>query len=189
MGWLSRERGGEGWVMKKLLLDSCIYGELAVDKELDHLQEKFEQVEGIIVYGFSLIRKELRATSKEKRHFGKNLRVAMLSLYDRFVKDKTLMVDEEKVSGIAQKYYDAYRQLGGGHGKAELWNDYLVVACASLKGMDIVASNDHATMLSENSLRAYALVNQALQLKNPKFIDYQHFKVFLLRNGDLYGSE
>ena len=177
--------------MKRLLADSCIYGELVVDKELHLLQEAYAHSKGIVVYGYSLIRKELRATPKTKRYSNKSLRIFLLSLYDAFVHERDLNVDENVLKVIAHNYYETYRQLGGHLSESELRNDYLIVACAADKGMDIIVSNDHASLLSEVSLRAYALVNETLRLKNPEFIDYREFKALLLKawHGDQYGNE
>lgn len=164
--------------MKRLLLDTCIYGEMILDKELTALKETHNSE--VQMYGFILIRRELRATSPTKRYLGKNVRVAMLSLYDQFVGEKNLLVDESTLMLTAKKYFDTYRQLGGHLSEKELQTDYLIVACAAHKSMDVVASNDHASMLSELSLKAYSIVNDALKLKNPHFIDYAQFKLLLL---------
>jgi len=66
-------------------------------------------------------------------------------------------------------------------GFKEMQNDLLIVATAAIKQMDIVVSNDEATMQSEQALRTYNLVNAIRQLKNPQFIDYKEFKKLMLR--------
>lgn len=176
--------------MRKLLVDTCIYGELVVDKDLHLLQEAYGCSKEIVVYGYSLIRKELRATSKRKNYLNRNLRILLLSLYDSFVHERNLKTDENTLHIIAHHYYLTYRQLGGRLPESEIWNDYLIVACAAKKGMDLVVSNDHASLLSEFSLRAYTLVNQKLKLKNPQFIDYRGFKSLLLGfHGGSYDNE
>lgn len=168
--------------MKRLLLDTNIYGEMVVDKELEELKVGHNlNKNNLLIYGFSIIRKELRDTPKTKNHLGRNLRVALLSLYDEFVGNHFLDINEEALMELAQKYYDTYKEFGGGYPENVLIKDYLIVACASQKGMDIVVSNDDASMLSELSLKAYNLVNETLQLKKPQFIDYVQFKNLLLR--------
>jgi len=172
--------------MKQLLLDSCIYGEMVLDPELGVIQKAYHNTDIGFVYGFSLIRKELRNTPKNKRQSNKNLRIFLLSLYDEFVGERNLSVEESDLLTIAQKYYEQYRQLGGNFSLHELLQDYLIVACATKKKMDLVVSNDHVSMLSDISLKAYTLVNQNLSLKNPHFIDYKTFKALLFgrRGGD-----
>jgi len=56
----------------------------------------------------------------------------------------------------------------------------MIVACAAHKSMDLVVSNDDASMLSELSIRSYKLVNEILNLHNPKFIGYEELKKILL---------
>jgi len=167
--------------MKRLLLDTNIYGELVVDKDLFKLREKLGRKKQDIIYGFPLIRKELRATSKGKTYSeGKKLRVALLSLYDEFVGKHSLVVDESQLKETALKYHDMYQSLGGNKAKSELLNDFMIVACAAHKSMDLVVSNDDASMLSELSIRSYKLVNEILNLHNPKFIGYEELKKILL---------
>lgn len=166
--------------MKRLLLDTNIYGEMVVDRDLFKLKEAHKQKKELVIYGLRLIRNELRATSKNKDHLGRNLRVALLSLYDEFVAEHELRVEEEELIKIARKYYEIYWELGGHKAKEILLNDYLIVACAAMKKMDIVVSNDEASMLSELSLKAYQIVNELLELKNPQFINYKELKSLIL---------
>ncbi len=167
--------------MKRVLLDTNIYGEMAVDKDLFKLRQAYKIKRIAVVYGFPLIRKELKATPRTKSYHGGNLRIAMLSLYDEFIAYHKLRVDEEKLHSIALKYYEMYMKLGGNKSKDVLLKDFIIVACASQNNMDIVVSNDDASMLSELSLKAYQLVNKILELTNPNFIGYEEFKTMLLR--------
>ena len=166
--------------MKRLLLDTNIYGDMLLDKDLFVLKEKHKVKKENIFYGFSVIRKELRATSKDKSLGRRNLRVALLCLYDEFVGEHNLKVDESKLTDTAHKYYEMYKKLGGNLSKMGLLNDFMIVACAAHKNMDLVVSNDDATMLSELSLKSYQIVNQILDLHSPKFRGYEDLKKKLL---------
>lgn len=171
-----------GSAMRRLLLDTNIYGLMAADPLLTKLKELHTNKKNdIIIYGFPLIRRELRATPKTKLYQGRNLRVTLLSIYDEFVGRHTLNVKENVLAVIAEKYYNVYKELGGSKPKTEMFNDYLVVACASKFGMDIMVSNDDASMLSEISLKTYTVVNQVLKLKNPEFMDYEELVNLLSR--------
>ena len=117
---------------------------------------------------------------KKKKHSGDNLRIAMLSLYDKFTSGREIRIDENELRKIANKYYEVYRKLGGSISFNELQKDYLIIAAASKNNMDLVVSNDRGTMLSELSINSYALVNKALKLRNPQFIDYQKFKKLMV---------
>lgn len=166
--------------MKRLLLDTNIYGDMLLDKDLFVLKEKHKVKRENIFYGFSVIRKELRATSKNKNLGRRNLRVALLCLYDEFVGEHDLKADENKLTNTAFKYYEMYKELGGNLSKKELLNDFMIVACAAHKNMDLVVSNDDATMLSELSLKSYQIVNEILDLHSPKFMDYEDLKEIIL---------
>lgn len=167
--------------MRRLLLDTNIYGEMVIDPKVSDLKEACKRRKDLMIYGFRLIRNELRATSKTRNHLGRNLRIALLSIYDEFVADHNLAVDEEELIKIARKYYDVYQELGGHKARETLFTDYLIVACAALKEMDIVVSNDEASMLSELSLKAYQIANELLELRNPQFINYKKLKSLVLR--------
>ncbi len=164
--------------MKRLLLDTNIYGEMVVDNHLNLLKEKLKQDNSLIIFGSSLIRKELRATPKKIKLEGSNLRIDLLSLYDELVKERNLNIDP-RTQDLAQQYYYLYHTLGGSKGKDEMANDLLIVACASLKEMDIVVSEDESTLKAEHALQAYTIVNTIRKLRNPNFISYEEFKHLL----------
>lgn len=83
--------------MKKLLLDTNIYGEMVVDPKIEQVKNNFENCEKqILIYGIkSIIRKELRQTPKDSLVEGKKLRSNMLGLYDSFTMNHELSVKEE----------------------------------------------------------------------------------------------
>ena len=167
--------------MKRILPDTNIFGELVIDPDIDRIKEHFEKAkEELIIYGFRLIRDELRATPKPSRLEGKNLRVALLSLYDYFVKNRELKFNIGELNKIADDYYKTYSSFGGSKSKKVMINDFLIVACASKNNLDIVVSNDNITMLTENAIKSYKNVNKILNLKTPKFIDYKEFKEIIM---------
>ena len=57
--------------------------------------------------------------------------------------------------------------------------DFSIVSVASINNLDIVASNDERSMLTENALRAYNLINSIINKRTPKFVSYKNFKTFL----------
>jgi len=77
---------------------------------------------------------------------------------------------------LAEQYYGLYWDLGGTFPKSEMMNDFLIIACASLKNLDIVVSNDTKTMFHELAIKAYTSVNKINRLKLPDFIGYEKFK-------------
>lgn len=163
--------------MKRVLLDTNIYGELVIDTELEEVKDCFERIKGeIVIYGLRLIRNELRATSKLSVLKGRNLRIALLSLYDYFTGKRELKSDNAELNQLSDDYYKRYLSFGGSKSKDVMLNDFLIVACASKNRLDIVVSGDEATMLTENAIKAYESANKEMELKTPSFIEYKEFK-------------
>jgi len=182
--------------MKRILPDTNIYGLLARDLDRIKLVERLVNDKIMIVYGNKTIRDELRDISKKIRFNGKSLRVDILNLYDQIVKERILKIDKSVIE-TADNYYKAYREFGGSKSKSNIIADFRIVACASVKNrrflsmlrnakhfrhfyeMDIVVSSDEKSMLTENALRAYKLVNSIAKKRTPKFIDFIGFKNYL----------
>ena len=162
---------------KKYLLDSNIYGEMVVDTEIEELKKDYEKCRNaLLIYGIKeTIRKELRATPKDAKVSERKLRSNLLTLYDIFTgKHEFSITKEHKQS--ADDYYKAYREFGGSKSKDVMFNDLLIVACASSKEMDVVVSEDEKSMLTENAVKAYEFVNNISNKRTPRFINYDDFK-------------
>jgi len=164
--------------MKKIILDTNIYGELVKETDLLKIKDRIKGKEDII-YGVDIIRMELRDTPRGVRLSNKNLRISLLSLYDEFVGKHTIQLNEEMIK-TAEKYYKGYKEFGGVRPMKDIINDFYIVACASRKEMNIVVTNDNCTMLGELSVKAYKLVNEILNLRTPEFWGYSSFKRWLL---------
>ena len=156
--------------MKRLLLDTNIYGYIVADNDRDNVHAWIHTNDKISLYGFEVIRKELRSTKRNVC----GLRMDLLRIYDDFVK-KTYGV-EDAMNELAEEYYNTYLELGGNRPKDKLMNDFLIIACSSLKDLDIVVSNDENTMLNELQIRAYRLTNKNKGVRLPSFINYDKFK-------------
>ena len=57
-----------------------------------------------------------------------------------------------------------------------IMNDFVIVAVASLKSLDIVCTEDNKTMASTFAKKAYKIVNQSNGLEIPAFIGFIEFK-------------
>ena len=162
--------------MKRIILDTNIYGEIAKEANPSNFLEKITSQKEFIFYGIrEIIRAEVKNTPKNIMLSGRSLRMLLLSIYDLIVKEHELKLDEE-IRFLAERYYDAYREFGGSKSKESVITDFQIVACASAKGMDILVSNDNSTMLTENAVRAYNLINKTRNIKMPDFTDYLNFK-------------
>ena len=165
-------------MMQNLLADTNIYGEMVIDIDIEKLKQALSKNQDLIIFGSPIVRKELRSTPKKIKIGGSNLRIDLLSLYDLITKERNLEITSE-TEEMANYYFSAYLNFGGSQSMDEMIHDFLIVASASLKNMDIVVSNDESTLKSDHSLKAYALVNSIKKLRNPKFINYQQFKELL----------
>ncbi len=164
--------------MKRLLADTNFYGLLAKDSERLNIVDDIKTNRGLIIYGFKTIRNELRDIPKKIKIESKNLRIDLLNLYDEIVGKHNIKFTDI-IAKRADDYYKAYREFGGSKAKNEIVNDFIIVACASLNNLDIVVSNDERSMLTENAIRAYNLVNSVIRKRTPQFISYEKFRNIL----------
>ena len=162
--------------MKRILFDTSVYGELLLEPEIAKKIAKLIPKE-IIVYGTKIIRRELREISKKAKIKGRSKRILLLQTYDSFVKrNHHDLKITELVELIARSYYKEFKKFGGTISRGKIMDDFRIVGCASLHGMDIVVSHDERSMLSPISIRAYKKVNDDYQLRTPDFLTYENFK-------------
>ncbi|HLC79204.1 MAG TPA: hypothetical protein VJG83_02120 [archaeon] len=145
------------------MLDTSVYEFLVLDR-LDDLTKKIEEGK-IIVYGCSIVRKELRETSKSAKLKGKSFRNALLSAYDSAT-DKHSYPAESIVDFIAEEYWKEYE---GGISKRKFMNDFRIVALASIHNLDIIVSEDNHSMKSGMAIETYRKVNQRNGFRTPVF--------------------
>ncbi len=155
---------------KKVLLDTNVYDKISLTDE--ELIPRIVASVNVIVYGCRVIRQELRAVPKQEKAGSRKLRIVLLSAYDLLVRNHDLPV-EEIAESAAQEYLKEYF---GKKPKKELYSDFLIVAVASLKQLDIVCTNDNRTMASSDAIKAFQRVNQRNGLRTPEFIPYEKFK-------------
>lgn len=167
--------------MKRVLTDTNFYELMLKYLEMEKIR-KVKESGVIIFYGVDIIRKELRATPKTKVEVIRNellkLRNALLLIYDLLVGIHQYKVDS-KVNQLADDYYIAYKVLKGKATKVEIINDFKIAACASIRNMDILVSDDNKTMFSVESKKAYSSVNEIKKLRTPNFIGFEEFKKIL----------
>jgi len=167
--------------MFRIMFDTSVYGKLVED---DLIREKFERKfnsNEYVVYGISVIRKELRKTPKDIVLGNKKLRILLLTLYDSLVKKKN---HDLKINPLIEKlssdYFKEYKKLRGNLSKKEMKNDLIIIATATIYHLDIIVSNDEKTMLSPICLKVYKTVNKRYGLKDPIFKLYKSFKKELM---------
>jgi len=79
-----------------------------------------------------------------------------------------------ELTNLAKKYFDHYRNLGGTYGwDTNIQIDFMIVACASFNGLDIVYSDDQRTMIGKTAMKAYQHINLNENLRTPYFLKYE----------------
>ena len=172
--------------MKRVLLDTNVY---------EHVLRHFSEAESqslfrqslLVFYGNAIVRRELREISAalkiESDRRVRSLRIVLLNLYDALNGEHVYSITSE-MELLAEKYFVAYRMAGGIKSKSEILADFIIVACATSKNLDVVVSEDAKTMLSKEALSAYQLVNNLDAKRTPNFISFEEFKK-VLRGVDL----
>lgn len=157
--------------MLRVLFDTNIYGNLAEEPDRQATEDKIKAEKDFIVYNFPLIRKEIRSIPKTTKA-SRKARILLLNMYDRITGDHFLK-NSIVVTNLAKKYFDHYRNLGGTYGwDTNIRIDFMIVACASFHGLDIVYSDDQRTMIGKEALKAYRHINIKENIRTPDFLHY-----------------
>jgi len=163
--------------MLRVIFDTNIYGLLIKEDKIAQIREKILNDKDFVIYGFKLIRSELRDTPKEGRLGKLKTRNLLLNLYDELTKGRYLK-DSLKINKLALKFYNAYRGFGG----IRNWNetnidvDFTIVACASFYKLDVVISDDSKTMFSKEARKAYKHIALKEGMWHPNFWKYSDLK-------------
>jgi len=158
----------------RILLDTNVYGVL-VEKDKLVLVEQILKTSKVAIYGCKLIRDELRETPAWKSAEGKKLRNTMLQTYDVLV-GKHLIQMTPAITRLATEYTRAYK---GNVSVSRMLADFLIVSAATIKGLDIVCSEDDRTMKSRKAIQAYKQINKENGLGTPNFIGLKEFEAML----------
>ena len=98
--------------MLRIIFDTNIYGKIADEKDFETIATKIKIDSDFKVYGFELIRKELRDIPKTEKLGRLSKRNLLLNLYDGITSGRYLK-DSLQIHKIAMKFYNAYREFGG----------------------------------------------------------------------------
>lgn len=157
--------------MLRVIFDTNIYGKLAFEPDGPELEEKIRNEKEFLVYGYAPIRTEIRNIPKTTKLSQRN-RLLLLQLYDKLTGNH-LLPNSAKVNHIAKKYYDYYRILGGGYSwETSIRIDFMIVACASIHGLDVIYSADNKTMSNKIAIKTYHHINSNENLRTPQFLNY-----------------
>tara|TARA_Y100000310_G_C20643064_1_gene795034 strand:- start:1319 stop:1825 length:507 start_codon:yes stop_codon:yes gene_type:complete len=157
--------------MLRVIFDTNVYGHLLKEPDGIEIEEKIIKENDFIVYGYGPIRKEIRDIPKVTK-LSKRARVLLLGMYDRITK-KHFLKHSIDITELAKKYYHHYRNLGGIYNwDTTIRIDFMIVACASFNGLDLVYSADNKTLLGKTALKSYNHINMKENLRTPGFLKY-----------------
>ena len=158
--------------MLKVIFDTNVYGLLLKEEDGIEIERKIIEDKDFIVYGYQPVRKEIRDIPKVTK-LSKQTRILLLSIYDRITGNHFLQ-NSIKITNLARKYYDYYRRLGGIYGwDTSIRVDFMIVACASFHGLDVIYSADNKTMFGKHALKSYKHMNLKENYRTPNFLTYE----------------
>lgn len=168
--------------MERIMFDTSVYGKLVKEEDvLDKINSRCKTHE-FVIYGAPLIRQELRATPKTTLYGAKKLRILLLNVYDSFItKENQILKFNKLIETLSGDYFSEYRKNKGNLSNEAMRNDFIIIATATIYQLDVVVSDDEATMLSEKAVNSYMHVNKKYGLRDPKFKKYGEFKTELSR--------
>lgn len=152
--------------MVGVILDTNIYGKIAADnKDVSLILVKaIKEDQSFIIHNFKVIRDELRQAPK------------ILPLYDSLVCKNIIQLDNhiEKVSDL---YFREFKIRGGNQKKDKNFlNDLRIVACASIKGFNLIFSDDNKSMHNPLLKRSIEEINLKYNYRTPSFYKYSDLK-------------
>jgi len=147
-----------------VMFDTSVYSHLAITHRA--LRQKIFDSDNLKIYGCDVVRKELRQTPPGKKVWTRKLRILMLNDYDVLIGRHGAMAGD-LASYLATEYSKEY---GGKAPEGKMRNDFLIVAAASLKGIEHICTEDFSTMASGDAIKSYAAVNERNGVKTPKFV-------------------
>ncbi len=120
-------------MMKRVILDTNIYGKIIREEETDFVIEHAKK-SGFAIYGCDIIRKELRKTPKGKIVISANkkpkMRPLLVNLYRILIRPSHDIEITKGMEELASAHYISYRTAGGGRSRGEMMDDFRIVAAA-----------------------------------------------------------
>ncbi len=146
-------------------MDANIYGKIIDDTNIsEDLSESIRRDNEFQVHNFRVVRNELRKIPE------------LIELYDKITTNRIITVNDE-IEKLASGYYSEYKKNGGVQtDNQNFMNDLLIVACASIKGFDIIVSDDEKTMKNPIAIDSYDKINLLRNLRTPTFISYKNLR-------------
>ena len=159
---------------KTVIMDTNVYGELLIEEKSEEIISRIDKDDSLYIYGVDIISKELQDVPSDKKIKGQVFKEVVTSLVARYIASQYYKKYNELRK--SRKHQKSVREKELKYTEEDLKNDFLIIAIASLKNVDIIISADQRTMLSSIAKATYEIVNKGDDLRTPNFIDYFEFK-------------
>ena len=160
--------------MLRLIFDTNIYSTIAKNKNSKEIARKIKENNNLKIYGYKLIKEEIKETPKNLAYEGRKLRTLLINLYFQLIKEQ--YPESQNIKKLAEIYYKEFKKLGGKRSFNDLKNDFKIVACASIHKLDLIVSEDEKTLKGNIALKTYEEVNSRNSLRTPYFYSYKDLK-------------
>mgnify|MGYP001558950667 CR=1 FL=1 len=165
--------------MKKVIFDTNIYGNIAIEDTGFDIAKNLSKNNEIIIYGSDIIEEELQRVPEEKTLRGRKFKEIIHYLYYTIIKYR--LKTSPLIDYLAEMYLELYKdKIKKEKIKKDNWKnilvDFRIVALASLKNLDVVFSNDDRTMTSNLCIKIYKKINKENSLRTPEFLNYLDLK-------------
>lgn len=160
----------------KVIFDTNVWCHLLKER-ITKIKKLLAGSSKIEVYRYSKIEDELKAIPKHAKLGKFSKRKVVIELYN-FVTKGNYLRHSLEINKLAKKYYNYYKQHGGGHDwrTTNISVDFSIVACASKWKMDVVYSEDKNSLASKIALKAYKHVNIKEGHRTPNFLKLNDLK-------------
>ena len=149
-----------------ILIDTSIYISAAEDSSIEKMLENIS--EKCFIQSCDIVEREIRSSSEFLRQTGRKDASEKLKLIYEKIREGTIKTSE-RISNLAQEYHkEAFRLSKSQH--KDIKNDFLIVASASVAGVQKIMSFNRKTMASDMMINVYQLVNAGHKYKTPAFL-------------------
>ncbi len=160
--------------MLRLIFDTNIFSFIAKDRDFNKIVEKIKSEKDIKVYGYKVIKDEIKDIPKSRIYENHKLRTFLINLYFDLIKEQ--YPESQNIKNLAEIYYKEFKKLGGKRSFSDLKTDFEIVACASIHKLDLIISEDEKTLKGSIAIKVYRDVNLRNLLKTPDFYSYNDLK-------------
>ena len=151
----------------RAMIDTNVYA-LLYKSGIEKISKMIE-AGNLVVFGCRIIRKELRAIPPHIKEDGKSYRNSLLEAYDKLAGKHDVPVAELSQE-LAKQYVKEY---AGGTSRYKIYSDFLIVATATIHGLDLIVTEDEKTMKSGLAKIAYGKENEKNGLTTPVFVELE----------------